>query len=430
VLSRPAAWLWVGLLTTGWLSPLHAEIPVVELSGPIQAVSSRFVVEQIHRADAEGAPLLIVRLDTPGGFDTSMRQIIDAMLNCRTPIAAFVSPAGARAASAGFVIMVSADVAAMSPGTNAGAAHPVLATGAMDDVMSKKITEDAAAYLRGKAERRGRNATLAEEAIVKSRSFTDKEALDGRLIDLVAPDVTALVASLDGREIVRFDQSKVRLRLKGERIALLKMNLWQEVLSAIAGPETMFLLLLGAIAGIGTEISHPGAVLPGVVGLMCLLLFLFAGQVIPIHGAGVLLVLLGISFFVAEVKVASHGLLTAAGIASIILGAMMLVEAPVPEMRMRVLTLLPAALVAAALSLTVVRLAVQIRSHRPTTGIGGLVGASGRAETPLDPQGWVRVQGELWKARAPERVVPGESVVVTGVDGLELRIRKGSTDGA
>ncbi|HWX25752.1 MAG TPA: nodulation protein NfeD, partial [Vicinamibacteria bacterium] len=269
------------LLGVGLAPSLRAEIPVVELAGPVQAVSSGFVVDSIHRADAGGASLLILRIDTPGGFDTSMRQIIDAMLNCRTPIAAFVSPAGARAASAGFLIMIAADVAAMSPGTNIGAAHPVSTSGPMDDVMSKKVTEDAAAYLRGKAERRGRNPALAEEAIIKSRSFTDKEALEGHLIDLVVGDVPALVASLDGREITRFDGSRVTLRLKGQQTTPVRMGLWQGLLSAIAGPEAMFLLLLGALAGLGTEISHPGLVLPGVVGLICLVLFLFAGQVIP-----------------------------------------------------------------------------------------------------------------------------------------------------
>lgn len=384
------------------------------------------MVSAIHAADQKGAPLLILRIDTPGGFDTAMRQIIDAMLNSRTPIAAFVSPAGARAASAGFLILIAADIAAMSPGTNVGAAHPVSTTGTMDEVMSKKVTEDAAAYLRGKAERRGRNAALAEKAVVKSRSFTETEAMDGHLIDLIAGDVPALLSALDGREITRFDGSHAVLHLKGQTTLVVQMGLWQTLLSAIAGPETMFLLLLGALAGLGTEISHPGFVLPGIVGLICLVLFLFAGQVIPINGAGVLLVLLGIAFIAAEVKVASHGVLTTGGIASIILGAMMLVQAPVKEMQIRMVTLVPAALVIALMTLSLGRLAVKTRQHRATTGSAGLLGSSGSAETKLDPLGWVRVGGELWKARSDAPVEPGQSIVVTGLDGLELRVRRGA----
>jgi membrane-bound serine protease (ClpP class) len=414
----------VVLLGMGLRSPLHATIPVVELQGPIQVVSSGFVVEAIHHADAEGAPLLVLRLNTPGGFDTAMRQIIDAILNCHTPIAAFVSPSGARAASAGFLILIAADVAAMSPGTNIGAAHPVSTSGAMDEVMSKKVTEDAAAYLRGKAERRGRNPTLAEKAIVESRSFTEKEALEGHLIDLVAGDVPALIEALEGREITRFDGGHVTLHLKGQQTVLVRMGPWQALLSAIAGPEAMFLLLLGALAGLGTEISHPGVILPGIVGLLCLILFLFAGEVIPINGAGVLLVLVGVGFFVAEVKIASHGLLTAGGITAIILGAMMLVDAPVPEMRIRFVTLLPATAATAVLTLALLRLAAETRRHRATTGVSGLIGASGNAETGLHPIGWVRIGGELWRARADGSIAPGDHVVVTGLEGLELRVRR------
>jgi membrane-bound serine protease (ClpP class) len=416
-------WLATALLTL-LASSVSAEIPVVEIKGPIQAVSAGFVVESIRRADLAQAPLLVLRIDTPGGFDVSMRQIIDAILNCRTPVAVFVSPAGARAASAGFLILIAADVAAMSPGTNAGAAHPVSAGPPMDEVMTKKVTEDAAAYLRGKAERRGRNPALAEEAVTKSRSFTEKEALDDHMIDLVALDVPALVAALEGREITRFDGTRTVLHLKGQETRLVQMGLWQALLSTIAAPEAMFLLLLGALVGLGTELSHPGFVLPGVVGVICLVLFLFAGQVIPINGAGVTLVLVGVGFFVAEVKAPSHGLLTAGGITAIILGAMMLVDAPVPEMRIRFSTVAPAALVLAVFSLSLVRLALQTRRHRPTTGATALVGSAGSAETPLDPKGWVLVGGERWRARADSAVPSGEAVVVTGIDGLELRVRK------
>src|SRR6185295_17882439 len=255
----------------------------------IHPVSAGYVVGALDRADAAGAPLVVIRIDTPGGLDASMRQIIDRILRSRTPVAVFVGPSGARAASAGFIITVCADVAAMAPGTNIGAAHPVSGLGQMDEVMSKKVTNDAAAYVRGKAERRGRNVEMAEKAVVESKSFTEKEALELKLIDLVANDVPDLLGKLEGREVKRFDGSTARLTLGGHKPVAVRMDWRQLVLSLIARPEVLFLLLLGALAGLGTEISHPGLLFPGILGLLCLILFLFASQIIPINWAGVLL---------------------------------------------------------------------------------------------------------------------------------------------
>ncbi len=405
--------------------PARAEIPVVELTGVVHAVSADHVVHAIDQAQAERAPLVILRLDTPGGYDSSMRQIIDKMLNTPTPVAVFVGPSGARAASAGFLITIVADVAAMAPGTNIGAAHPVSGMGEMDEVMAKKVTSDAAAYVRSKAERRGRNAELAEKAVVDSRSFTEKEALEGKLIDLVAKDVPTLIDSLEGREITRFDGSKITLHLKGQTTRVVAMSWRQGVLSLIARPEVLFLLLLGALAGLGTEISHPGLIFPGIVGSLCLILFLFASQIIPINGAGVLLVLLAVGLFAAEVKVASYGLLTAGGIVAMILGAMMLVDAPIPEMRISLATLLPAAAAMAAWTIMLVRLVVQSQRRAATTGEAGMLGRTALAETDLDPAGWVLVQGERWRALADSKVAAGEEARVTRVEGLTLRVRKG-----
>jgi membrane-bound serine protease (ClpP class) len=405
----------------------RSDIPVVELEGAVHAVTAGHVVAAIEKADREGAPLVIIRLDTPGGLDTSMRQIIDRMLNCRTPVAAFVGPSGARAASAGFLIAISADVAAMAPGTNMGAAHPVSGMGGqMDKVMSRKVTQDAAAYLRGKAERRGRNVELAEKAVVESRSFTEKEALEGRLIDLVVKDVPALIAALDGREVTRFDGSKTTLRLSGHRPVSFAMNWRQAVLATIARPEVLFLLLLGALAGLGTEISHPGLLFPGIIGTVCLILFLFATQIIPINWAGVLLILLAIGLFVAEVKVASYGLLTTGGITAMILGAMMLIDTDVPEMRVGLGTLLPAALATAAGTILLVRLVIQSQRRKAQTGAEGMVGMVAVADGDLGPEGWVKVSGERWKAVAESPVAAGERVVVTAMDGLSLKVRKGA----
>jgi membrane-bound serine protease (ClpP class) len=398
---------------------------VVELEGVVHAVSAAHVVAAIDRADAEGAPLLVLRLDTPGGLDVSMRQIIDRMLNCRTPIAAFVGPSGARAASAGFLITIVADVSAMAPGTNIGAATPVSGMGGpMDETMAKKVTQDAAAYIRSKAERRGRNVELAEKAVIESRSFTEKEALEGQLVDLVVKDVPELIAALDGREVTRFDGSKTKLALSGAVPVVVAMNWRQAILSLIARPEVLFLLLLGALAGLGTEISHPGLILPGVVGALCLILFLFASQILPVNGAGVLLILLAIALFVAEIKVASYGLLTVGGIVAMILGAMMLIDSPLPELRLRLGLLLPAALVMAAWSLTLVSLVVRARVRKSVTGAPGMLGLECVADTALDPEGFVRVLGERWHAVAEGPVAPGERVRVVAVEGLRLRVRR------
>jgi len=402
-----------------------ADIPVVELTGVVHAVSAGHVVAAIDQADAAHAPLVIVRIDTPGGLDTSMRQIIDKMLNCRTPVAVFVGPSGARAASAGFVIGMAADIFAMAPGTNIGAAHPVSALGqGMDEVMAKKVAQDAAAYVRGKAERRGRNVELAEKAVLESKSFTDREAKESGLIDLVVPDVPALVHALEGREVRRFDGSTVTLRLQGQPTRIVAMNWRQQILSLVARPETLFLLLLGALAGIGAEISHPGALFPGILGTVCLILFLFATQVLPVSGAGVLLILLAVALFAAEVKVHSYGLLTAGGLAAMMLGAMMLVDSPDPGLRIPLGTLLPAAAVMAAGTTLLVRLVVQAQRRVPVTGENGLVGQHGVADTPLQPDGWVRVLGERWRGVADAPVAPGDHVTVTSVDGLTLRVRK------
>jgi membrane-bound serine protease (ClpP class) len=404
--------------------PARADVPVVELKDVIHPVTADHVVKSLDRADAQGVPLLILRLDTPGGLGSSMRQVVERMLNGRTPVAVFVGPSGAHAASAGFVILVAADVAAMAPGTNTGAAQPVAGFGTMDEVMAKKVTSDAAAYVRGKAERRGRNVEMAEKAVVDSRSFTEKEALELKLIDLVVKDVDELVRALDGREVTRFDGSKVTLRLAGQRTVLWTMNWRQAVLSIIARPEVVFLLLLGALAGIGAELSHPGMLFPGILGTLCLILVLFAAQIIPINGAGVLLIVLAVAMFAAEVKVTSYGLLTIGGLVAMVLGAMMLIDAPIREMRIPLSWVLPGAVAMAAGAFLLVRMVVDAQRRRPVTGQAGMIGQEGVAAEPLDPEGWVLVAGERWRARSEATVPAGDRVEVVAVDGLRLRVRR------
>ncbi len=421
---------WTGAWVAGLLilaaAPARAEIPVVELDGVVHAISAAHVVQAIDHADATGAPLVIIRMNTPGGLDGAMRQIIDRMLNCRTPVAVYVGPSGVQAYSAGFIILVSADVAAMAPGTSTGAAHPVAGLGQMDEVMSKKVTSAMAAYIRAKAERRGRNVEMAEKAVVESKSFTEKEALDLHLIDLVAKDLPDLLWQLDGRVVKRFDGSSVTLRLAGQRTVEVRMDWRQAILSTIARPEVLFLLLLGALAGLGAEISHPGLVFPGIIGALCLILFLFASQIIPVSGAGILLVLLAVGLFVAEVKVHSYGLLTTGGLVAMILGAMMLVDSPLPELRIDLWRLAPVILVFAVFVIALVRLVVNAQRRRAQTGVEGLVGQVGRADTPLEPEGWVIVNGERWRAVADGPVAPGEAVTVQSMEGLLLHVRKGA----
>ena len=412
------------VLAAGLPRLVAAEIPVVELTGVVHAVSAGHVVAAIERADAAGAPLVVLRLDTPGGLESSMRQVVDKILNCRTPVVAFIGPSGAQAYSAGFVIAVVADVVAMAPGTSTGAAHPVAGMGQMDEVMSKKVTSAMAASIRSKVERRGRNVELAEKAVVESQSFTEKEALDGKLIDLIVKDVPDLLRALEGREITRFDGTKTTLHLAGERTVTVEMNWRQAVLATIARPEVLFLLLLGALAGLGTEIGHPGLVFPGIVGSVCLILFLFATQIIPVNWAGVLLILLAVGLFAAEVKVGSYGLLTAGGITAMILGAMMLVDAPMPELRVPLATLVPGVLTMAAGTTLLVRLVVSAQRLVPVTGSAGMLGQQGVADSELAPSGWVRVMGERWRAQADGRVAAGEAVVVSGIDGLQLKVRR------
>jgi membrane-bound serine protease (ClpP class) len=266
---------------------------------------------------------------------------------------------------------------------------------------------------------------MAEKAVLESRSFTEKEALQHRLIDLVAADVDDLLRQLDGREVRRFDGRTVTLRLAGQRAETVKMNWRQAILSLIARPDVMFFLLLGAMAGLGAELSHPGLLFPGIVGTLCLVLFLFASQVIPVNVAGVLLIVAAIALFAAEVKVTSYGLLTVAGLVAMVLGAMMLVDAP-PELRIPLGTLLPGALMMAAGTFALVRLVVQAQRRRPRTGTAGMLGKVAVAATPLVPAGWVLVHGERWKALSDAPVEPGEKVTVTAVEGLTLQVRKGA----
>jgi membrane-bound serine protease (ClpP class) len=423
------------LATLAWaLSPAFARdnaplVIVANVDALIHPVSAEFMVEAMDRADAEGAALLVFMLETPGGLVDSTRTIVTRMLAAKTPVVVFVAPSGARAASAGFLITIAADVAAMAPGTHIGAAHPVSGQGEkMDETMSKKTASDVAAFARTLANGRGRNIEWAEQAVNESRAFTEREALNAEppLIDLIASDVPDLLKQLDGWVIKRFDGHTETLWTAGARIEPLEMSARQQGLSALAHPNIAYILLTLGVLGLTIELWSPGAVLPGVVGGICLLLAFFTFQVLPVNYVGVLLILFGLALLVLEIKVASFGLLGAGGIVSLVLGSMILIDAPTPELRVSLSLIIPVVVALSAIMLFLVRLAVTAQRRPPVTGASGMLETPGTvlAAIPAGGVGRVSAHGEIWSARAPEAIAVGEHVVVMGVDGLVLTVRR------
>jgi membrane-bound serine protease (ClpP class) len=416
-------------------APPGSGAPVVyaaEVDSIIHPVSAEYMIATMDRADRAGATLVVFTLRTPGGLVDSTRDIITHMLASKTPVAVFIGPSGARAASAGFILTIAADVAAMAPGTHIGAAHPVAGSGQqMDETMAKKAAADVAAYARTLASTRHRNVALAEEAVNNSRAFTEQEALHASppLIDLVATDLTALLRTLDGRTVTRFDGETIVVRTAGARIVPIEMSLRQRVLGAIAHPEVAYILLSLGTLGLTIELWSPGAVLPGVAGGLCLLLAFFAFQILPVNYAGLLLILFGMSLLVLEVKLTSYGLLTAGGLASLTFGSMILMDSSVPELQLSLRLVLPVVFGVGAIALFLVRLAVVSQRHQPSTGVERMIGEVGLALTAIESgrTGRVATRGEIWTAIATESIDEGNSVCVTSIDGLTLTVRKGDT---
>src|SRR4051795_4276779 len=360
------------------------------VDGIIHPVTSEFMRGAMAAADADGAALIVFTLHTPGGLLDSTRDINNAIIAAKTPVAIFVGPAGNRAASAGFLITMAADIAAMAPGTHIGAAHPVAGNGEkIDDVMAKKMASDTAAYARTLATQRGRNVPLVEQAVTESRSFTEGEAMSASppLIDLIATDVPDLIKKLDGRTIKRFNGSTVVLHIANAEVRTIEMTLAQRVLSAIAHPQIAYLLLTLGTLGLTIELWSPGAILPGVAGGISLLLAFFALQVLPVSYAGVLLILLGFVLLVLEVKVVSHGLLAVGGLASLLFGSMMLIDSPLPELQIGLRLIIPVTLGIAGILLFLVTLAVNAQRTRPITGASAMLHELGYALTAIDAGG-------------------------------------------
>jgi membrane-bound serine protease (ClpP class) len=378
----------------------------------IQPASQRFIERVLAEADVMGAELVVMELDTPGGLLDSTREITSAVTTSPVAVAVYVAPGGARAASAGFFILISADVAAMAPGTNAGAAHPVGGQGEnLPEDVRDKATQDASAMVRALAQQRDRNEELAVEAVEESTSFTAEQALEGELVDLVVSDLDALLTELNGREIVRFDGSTQILELDSPVIIRVEPTFAEKLFSVLANPNVAYLLLALGALGLYVEITHPGGILPGIVGLVFLLLGLYSISVLPVSWAGVALIFMALVLFLLEVKVTSYGLLTIGGLICFVLGSLMLFEAPIPDMRVSLGVVLPTALMVAGV--TVFLLSRVIRAHRKQvlTGMEGLVGEVGKTLGELAPEGKVLVHGEYWDARSTGAAIEAGTAV-------------------
>jgi membrane-bound serine protease (ClpP class) len=430
-----AAWATLAGLTAGAVAALSAvpaasptraaPILVLRLRSVIHPIVAELIKDTLNKADREGATAVILELDTPGGLAASTHDITTAMLEARTPVVVYVAPGGARAASAGFFILMAADVAAMSPGTNTGAAHPVGGGGeTIEGKLGEKIEQDSAATIRAFAVRNGRPPAVAEQAVLTSRSFTAEEALQAHLIDLVVPDLPALLHALDGRRVHKPGQEVAVLATARSPLERVDPSSWRALLAALAQPDIAYLLLTLGGLGLFFELMHPGAVLPGVVGAIFLILAFFALSVLPVNYAGVALIFLALVLFVAEVKVASHGLLTLAGLSCLVLGSLMLFKSPEPALRVSLSWIAMLAAVVVAVMLFLLRLVRRAFRLPVQTGKEGMLHAQGRARSPLAPRGKVFVHGELWDAVSHQPVGVGEPVEVLAVHDMTLEVQR------
>ncbi len=402
-------------------------IYLLKMDGVINPASAGFIIEGIEKAEEEGVSCLVIQMDTPGGLMESMRSIVKRILTSRVPVIVYVAPSGSRAGSAGVFITMAAHIAAMAPGTNIGAAHPVQMGQKIDKEMESKILNDTVAYIKTIAKQRGRNAKWAERAVRESVSVTEEEALRLGVIDLVSPSLEDLLNRVDGRRVEISPGNVVTLKAKGLEIRTLKMSFRDRLLYTISNPNIAYILLMLGMYGLFFELANPGVILPGVVGGICLLLAFFAFQMLPVNYAGIGLIVLGIILFIAEIKVTSYGMLSVGGVMSLILGSIMLIESPAEAEFLRISFLrfiLPVVLVSAGFFLFALAMVVRAHRRRPTTGREGLVGEIGVAKTDLSPEGLVEVHGELWSAEAEKEIKAGERIKVAGMAGMKVTVIK------
>jgi membrane-bound serine protease (ClpP class) len=418
---------WGGGLLAAQAPAAPGAVLVAEYDGIIHPIAAEFFDEFVTRADASRSPAAVLILRTPGGLLDSTRTLISRLIASHTPVVVFIAPSGARAASAGFLVTLAADVAAMAPGTHIGAAHPVDASGQtpVDQTMRDKAVSDTAAYARTIAEARHRNVALAADAVLQSRAFTDQEALSASppLVDLVATDVEDLLRKLEGRRVRRFNGDEATLSIQGAMVERVTMTRRQQLLSAIAHPQIAYLLLTLGMLGLVVVLWTPGAIMPGVVGGICLLLAFFAFQILPVNATGILLIALGIALLLLEIKVPSFGVLGIGGIVALIAGGVM-VTTDIPGIAVSYRLIVPTAIAAGILVLGLGRLALNAQRSRPTTGAEGMIGSFGEVLSAIRPDqpGHVRAHGEIWRATSSITIAPGARVRVVGLDGLTAAV--------
>ena len=404
-------------------SASSAEVLKIVVDDTINPVTDEYLGRAIAEAERHKDQALLIEISTPGGLIDSTRDIIEKILASPVPVIIYVTPSGSRAASAGFFILESADVAAMAPGTNTGAAHPVSLGGdKMDDTMKEKIENDSAALMRSVVSKRGRNVEIAETAVRQSKSFTDQEALSQKLIDYVAPSEEDLFKQLQGKQVKRFTGQTITLNLVGDTIRPFGMTLKQHILSYLMDPNVAFILLAVGALALYAEFNHPGAVVPGTVGIVFILIAIFALNLLPTRFAAVVLIFASFILFALEAKFAAHGVLAMGGIVTLTLGGLLLVDAPIPEMRVHLLTALAVSIPLGIITVFLMSIALKARANKVVTGVQGLIGEIGLAQSALSPQGKVFVHGELWDAISSANLPAGQPVVVRQVKGLQLSV--------
>lgn len=424
VLAGFCVWLFVAPLGT-------AQVLKIVVDDTIQPITEEYIGRAIAEAHARNASALLIEMNTPGGLVTSTRGIIEKITTSPVPVIVYVAPTGARAGSAGIFILESADVAAMAPGTNAGAAHPVILVGPMtvktDDDMKKKIENDSAALIRSVASKRNRNVEAAEGAVRESKAFTEQEALSGKLIDYVATSEEDLFRQMQGKPVKRFDGETVTLNLVGQSIQGYDMTLKERILDYLMDPDVAFILLAIGLLALYVEFNHPGAVVPGTVGMVFILVAAFALNLLPVRFAALALIAGSFALFALEAKFATHGVLTTGGIVLLTLGGLLLVDSPIPEMRVHLLTALAVSIPLGVITAFLMSIALRARRNKVVTGVQGLVGEIGVAHTALSPSGKVFVHGEIWDAFSPTPVAAGSKIVVRQVQDLKLEVAEATT---